>query len=112
MKRMMIALTGASMLALAGVSNAESFQLSDAQMDGVTAGATATFDFATAGQADLVSLSSAVVQAVADTGLGGLNPVVPGLDYAAVTLQAGTLAISTLTGAASATAGSLGATLP
>jgi hypothetical protein len=112
MKRKLIALAGASMLALAGTAAAETVVLSDTQMDGVTAGATAVFNFFTTAGGDFGTISGANVLALSDTGPGGLNPVVPGLNYASVILSAGSLANSVLGPAASQTSGTIGSSLP
>ncbi|MBK1617977.1 hypothetical protein CKO42_05810 [Lamprobacter modestohalophilus] len=112
MKRMMITVAGASMLALSGAVFAESFELSDTQLDGVTAGATAVFNFFTTAGGDFGTTSGANVVTIADTGPGGFNPVVPGLDYAAVFLNAGSIANSVFGVAASQTSGAIGSSLP
>lgn len=102
MKRIMSVLAGASLLALAGSATAESV-LSDSQMDGVTAGATAIFSFTTIGVGDFGTTSGASVYA--DT-----NAI--GLDWAMVQLSAGSVAYSVLGGAGSQTSGLIGSSLP
>jgi len=108
MKRMMIAVTGASMLALAGAAAAESFELSDAQLDGVTAGATAVFQFTTIAVGDFGTISGAEVAAITDT-----TGAVTGFgQYASVQLFAASSATSVLGGAAAQTIGRIGSSLP
>jgi len=108
MKRMMIAVTGASMLALAGAVAAESFEMSDAQLDGVTAGATAIFNFQSVAVGDFGTTAGGEVIAVTDTTgtLTGFG------QYASVAVTVGSTATSVIGGAVSETIGAIGSSLP
>ena len=101
MKRLMISVASASLIALSGSVAAEPVELSSANLDRVTAGATAGFNFTTAAVGDWGTQSGANVSAEAIAG-----------NYAVVGLSAGSVAQSVLDPASSSTSGSIGTSLP